>query len=540
MASNGLEVSSRADDNAFASVKRMHPVQQAGLAGAFIVVVGLMYFVSQLGSSPTMTIIYSDLEPTAAAEIVNELSSRGIEYELTDNGRVIWVPQNMVSQTRLDLSAAGLPNTSSGWSVLDDQGITSSDFDQRVGYQRAMEGELANTIAAIDGVTSAKVHLVIPEQDLFVDDEIMASASVLLQMDGSTSLSPGQVEAVVNLVASSVEGLEPSEVTVTDGSGMLLAGGDDDATSALATDNQLRMGETFESELQRQLTDLLTAVVGPGRSVVTVAADLDFDSVRTTQEEYLEPLGADGLTLPRAETTRNEQYGNGADDEEGVVDIETEILEGPAEGAADGRTSYQLSERDVSYALNSIVTTTEKAPGTIRSLSVAVVIDEAVVDAARLPEIEAMVTAAVGTDAERGDVVAVSLLPFDISLEEQEAALTEAEVAAEEAAAIEPASNLLPMIRTVGATLIALVVLILGLRMLRKASRRKVIDSIDVAELTAGLTDDGASTDGDGTESIEVVIDEEQEQDLFELISNQPDDMAAVLRQWLAQPEHSG
>jgi flagellar M-ring protein FliF len=534
MADGGLEVFG--GNNPITSVRRMELSQQVMLAGAFLAVVAAVFFVSRMGSGATMGILYSDLEPEAAAAIVDELESRGIEYELSDGGRVVWVPQDRVANTRLDLSSAGLPTSSSGWSILDNQGITSSEFDQRVGFQRAMEGELASTISVIDGVASANVHLVIPEQDLFVDDEINSSASVLLQMEGSQSLAPGQVQAVVNLVASSVEGLEASEVTVTDGSGRLLAGGDPDGVVGMESDTQLAQIAAFENDLEREIDGLLSAVVGPGRSVVTVAADLDFDSVLTTQEDYTEPTTADGATLPRAETTRLEQYDNGNGGEEGAVDIETEILEGP-DAETNGRTNYELNERDVSYALNSVIVSTEKAPGTIRSLSVAVVIDEEVVDTARLPDLEEMVSAAVGATAERGDVVAVSLLPFDVSLEEQLAAEEEAA----EAAAAASSSGVVPLLRTVGAILLALVVLGLGLFLLRRAGRRRVIDSIDLAELGAdGLPElgsgGGATEDGEDDYHLGTVG-AGSEEDLLDLIANQPDDIAAVLRQWLSQPE---
>ena len=518
------------------SVRRMAVGQQLVLAGAFVAVVGLVFFVSRMGSSPEMGILYSDLEPQAAAAIVDELEGRNIDYELSDGGRVVWVPQTLVASTRLDMSSAGLPDASGGWSILDSQGITSSEFDQRVGYQRAMEGELASTIAVIDGVSSAKVHLVIPEQDLFVADEVRSSASVLLQMEGSETMSPTQVQAVVNLVASSVEGLASTEVTVTDGSGRLLAGGDVEGLAGMESDNQLRMTESFEGDLERELASLLSAVVGEGRSVVTVSADLDFDEVITTQEEFTEPVTADGVTLPRAETTRTEQYDSGNEGEAGGVDIETEILDQPAEEIAD-RTNYQLNERDVSFALNSVVTSTEKAPGAIRSLSVAVVIDEEVVDAEQLSEIETIVSAAVGADEARGDLVAVTLLPFDVTLEEQQQLIEEAEAEAAAAAGGSP----VPLIRTIGSVLIALVVLVFGLLQLRKTSRREVIDSINLAELPdGGPAALGGDIDEDGNEENFPELAEAMgntEDDLFELIANQPDDIAAVLRQWLTQPD---
>jgi flagellar M-ring protein FliF len=504
------------------SIRRMNMNQQILLGAVFVAVVGLIVFISRLGGSTTMGILYSDLAPETAAGVVDELESRGIPYELSDSGRVVWVPRQDVAATRLDMSALGLPDSTDGWSILDDQGITSSEFDQRVGYQRAMEGELAATISVIDGVMGANVHLVIPEQDLFVGDEIQASASVLLQTGGSTGVSPTQVQAIVNLVASSVEGLAADQVTVTDDAGRLLAGGDTDGLASMESDNQIRMREAFEGDVERELESLLGAVVGPGRAVVNVSADLDFDMVVRTEETYSESTNANGETLPRSETTRLEEYGDAAQGEEGVVSIEDEILDGPAE-ETDAGSSYRLDERDVIYALDSVVTSTETAPGAIRSLSVAVVIDEATVPAERVAEIESMVSAAVGVDVARGDVIDVSLLPFDVSVEEQEAAAVEA------AAAVTSPSGLMDMIRTAGAIVVGLVVLLMGVMMLRRASRRQVIDSIDLDAMPAAALEAGAPTDGR--------VPERTEDDLLTLVANQPDDIAAVLRQWLSEPE---
>lgn len=503
------------------SLRRMNINQQVVLAGVFLAVVGLIVFVSRLGGSTTMGILYSGLEPETAAGVVDELESRGIPYELSDSGRVVWVPRQDVASTRLDMSSLGLPDSSDGWSILDDQGITSSEFDQRVGYQRAMEGELAKTIAVIDGVSGANVHLVIPEQDLFVGDEIKASASVLLQTGGSSTITPTQVQAIVNLVASSVEGLEPDQVTVTDDAGRMLAGGDTDGLAGMESDNQLRMRASFESDIERELEALLVAVVGPGRALVNVTADLDFDQVVRTEESFSESTDAEGRTLPRSETTRLEEYGDAGATEQGVVSIEDEILEGPVEEGSSG-SSYRLDERDVIYALDTVITSTETAPGAIRSLSVAVVIDEATVPAERIAEIESIVTAAVGADVARGDVVAVNLLPFDLSVEEQEAAALEA------AEAVTAPSGIMDMVRTAGAIVIGLVVLVMGLMLLRRASRRQVIDSIDLDDIPAGALAAGATADGRG---------ERTEGDLLELVANQPDDIAAVLRQWLSEPE---
>ncbi|MFT7597603.1 MAG: flagellar M-ring protein FliF [Acidimicrobiales bacterium] len=534
MAENSLEAFTGASVSSF---RRMSLNQRVLLGAVFLAVVGAVFFISRLGGSTSMGVLYSGLDPDSAAGIVAELESQGVPYELSDSGRVIRVQRTDVAAVRLDMSAAGLPDSNDGWSILDDQGITSSEFDQRVGYQRAMESELASTIAVIDGVALANVHLVIPEQDLFVDDEIHPSASVLLQKDPGAQLTATQIQAIVNLVASSIEGLSAIDVTVTDDEGRLLAGGDEDGVAGMEADNQTRMRQSYEADIEDQLTRLLTAVVGPGRSVVTVAADLDFDTVLTTQEQFNEATDAANQTLPQAETTRLERYGDVAAPDLGVVDIEAEILEGP-DATTDGSATYQLDERDVVYALNSVVTSTERAPGAIRSLSVAVVIDEELVPPDRLVEIEGMIAAAIGSDPDRGDVVAVNLLPFDISLEEQEAAAVEVAAAQEEAAS-SGGDGPMALIRLGAATVIGLFVLIGGLFMVRKASRREVIDSIDLESLSAATGDDPNATDENGEPLRTPQLGEATEEDLLELVANQPEDIAVVLRQWLSQPEEN-
>jgi type III secretory pathway lipoprotein EscJ len=209
--------------NVTTSVQRMSGAQRVTLGLAFAATAIGLFLVTRVTGRTPMSTLYADLEPEVAAEIVDQLEAQEVHYELASGGRVILVPSDQVHALRLELSAQGLPASGEGWSVLDDQGITTSEFDQRVGYQRAMEGELAKTIAAIEGVSDANVHLVMPEDDLFVDDDVQASASVLLVTGGPGSISPMQVEAIVNLVASSVEGMTPDRVSVTDQNGQILA-----------------------------------------------------------------------------------------------------------------------------------------------------------------------------------------------------------------------------------------------------------------------------------------------------------------------------
>src|SRR5690349_7284891 len=223
-----------------------------GLAIAAVVVGGYMF--TKWAAQPTRAPLYGNLASSDAASVTQELSGKGVQYKLADGGATVMVPQAQVYQLRLDMSAKGLPTGGSqGYSLLDKQGITTSEFRQRVDYQRALEGELARTIGAIDGVSGADVHLVIPADDVFADDSRKPSASVLLRpKTAGKKFSSDQVRAVVNLVAGSVEGLTPDAVTVADSTGHTLSapGADGLADSG---DAQATQATAFEDGLARSI-----------------------------------------------------------------------------------------------------------------------------------------------------------------------------------------------------------------------------------------------------------------------------------------------
>ncbi|MGI9598371.1 MAG: flagellar basal-body MS-ring/collar protein FliF, partial [Acidimicrobiales bacterium] len=498
-----------------------------------------VFLVAKTTSSTPMSTLYTDLEATAAADITAELDAQGVPYELLNGGRVIQVPAGQVHNLRLNLSAQGLPNSDGGWSILDNQGITTSAFEQRVGYQRAMEGELARTISAIDGVSSANVHLAIPEHDLIVDDGKQATASVLL-VTGSTTISPMQVDAIVNLVASSIEGLSPDQVSVADASGRVLAApGEGSGVVGLEGDTQLRARREFESVMENDLEALLALVVGPGHAVVNVAAELDFDSVVTVTEEYRPNESPAGDQVKLAETTRAEIFrgDDAATEEGGELEIELPEDEENTDGdTADTDTGvdYSLDEQDVTYAVDKVITNASNAVGTVTSLSVAVLLDEAAVDAERVADLQTLVETAAGISTDRGDSVAVTLMPLNETVMASiDAANATGELVAEEAAA-GGGLDIIGLARTVGTVVIALVVLILGLKYVSRGSKRKVIDSVDLNELEAG----SVAAIGSGATAAEAADDgEPPELKLQSLIANQTDDVAEVLRSWLNEAE---
>ncbi|SNR42383.1 flagellar basal-body MS-ring/collar protein FliF [Blastococcus mobilis] len=192
-----------------------------------LLVLGLLlggFFFFRWITAPTQAPLFSNLASTDASAIVDELNAAGVAYELTDGGQTIMVAKDQVYDLRLTMSGQGLPaGQDTGYALLDEQGITTSEFQQQVTYQRALEGELSKTLEALDGVNSAVVHVALPEDEVFVTDQADPTASVLLDLAAGTTLSGEQIQAVTNLVSSSIQGMEPGQVTVTDAAGQVLA-----------------------------------------------------------------------------------------------------------------------------------------------------------------------------------------------------------------------------------------------------------------------------------------------------------------------------
>jgi flagellar M-ring protein FliF len=527
-------------ERSFAQFRTFSLVQRVGMVGGAVALVVVVMMFSRWSGTPDMAALYTDLAPADAAAITERLSSKGVGYELADEGTTVKVPRDQLYELRLEMSADGIPSGGSGgWSILDDQGITTSEFSQQVGYQRAMEGELARTVASLDAVQSATVHLVLPERDAFVLDETKASASVLVRTRPGKAINSSQVQAIVNLVSSSVQGLTTDAVTVADTAGNVLnAPGQSGGGIGTAGNTRDEQTGAFQRTLATEIESMLSSVVGAGKAVVTVNADLDFDRSTATSETFTAPT-TDGQPLASSESSRTEEY-------QGAVPGDSGVL-GPTNGATgDGSdTSYKLDESSSDNALNRVVETTERAPGAIERLSVAVLVDEGAVDASQVTQIENLVAAAAGVDTARGDQLVVTRLPFDTSTAEA----TETELAALDAR--QKREERERLYTTVGAVIVVLAVLALAYRAMAKAQRRRVRTPLDLREVTAPVESNAPTVFGD----IDVLEGLEEpaiaellqpraptEEELLtarlgaqvaNMVDKQPDEVAILLRTWL-------
>ena len=517
------------------------PGQKAVSIVAVIAIAVGGYFFATWVSKPTYAPLFSNLASSDASAIVEQLDADGVPYELTDGGNTILVPKDQVYSLRLQMSGQGLPADTSngGYSILDNQNVMTSEFMQQVGYRRAMEGELANTIKSIDGVTAATVHLAIPQKDVFTDEQQKPTASVLVATGAGKEMTDDQVQAVVHLVSSSIEGLEPSAVTVVGADGRVLSS-NGSSSGGVSSDARSRATSDYESRLNAAVQRMLDQALGSGNAVVQVSADLDFDNTETKSRKY----SATPNMPPVAENTKTEKYsgGNGAP-VGGVLGPDNVQVPVNSDGTSTGGGSYEQSEATRNNAVDVTDEVRRSAPGAVKKLSVAVMINSDAVQGANEAQLQQLISSAVGLDPTRGDSIAVSAMAFDTSGAEA------AQRQLEQAQAADKNAALMSMIKT-GATIFGVVLLILiallGNRRRNKKLKKMLQAEIErfeaeqaelegrqMAALSAGTGAAGALTAGAAADA-ESLARAERARDINALVERQPDEVAVLLRTWLA------
>ncbi len=518
--------------------KAFTPGQRAVTVFAVLALAIGGYFFATWAGKPTMAPLFSNLAASDASAIVDRLNADGVTYSLSDGGSTINVPSDQVYNLRIAMSGAGLPASGdAGYSLLDKQGIMTSEFMQQVTYRRALEGELAKTIEAINGVNKATVHLAIPQKDVFTDDQLAPTASVLVDT-GTKALAGGAVTSIVHLVSSSVEGLEPTAVTVVGANGKVLSSSGDGAGTS--PDGQSGQTSAYEQRLNSALQNMLDTVVGPGHSVVQVTADLDFDATETKTQKYV----ADPAVPPLSESKTSEQYTGGNGTPVGGV-LGPDNIQVPNGTGTGGDGTYQQSTETRNNAVGMVTETKKSAPGAVKKLAVAVIVDSATakIDEAQLQQ---LVSSAVGLDATRGDQIAVSSMAFDTTKAEAE------QNAAKEAAKAEQGQlqqKYIQMGLIILALLVLLIVAAVSSRRRRKAEKAKLTDqqnaaleemqaAIEAARAKLALEGQGGlggahALEGAGGPGEEFDRDG-RFRDITQMVEKQPDEVAQLLRGWLA------
>ncbi|MHC4757261.1 MAG: flagellar basal-body MS-ring/collar protein FliF [Planctomycetota bacterium] len=306
---------------------------------------------------PDMRLLYHSLSRDEASQIAEKISSKGVQYKLEDGGTTIYVPDDQVYQLRLDMAKEGLPTGEHlGYKLFDSEKIGVSPFVQNVNLQRALQDEIGRSIEMIEGVSSARVHIVDAEESLFESEEDEPTASVILQIQPGHKLSALNIDAITHLVAGSVDRLEPDNVTVVDSEGRLLTDDFDDNMIASGADSVQDYRERIENNLSRKVEEMLNVVLGPGRASVKVSAIIDMKSIDSVKESY-----------ETQKVAKKEE-------------IKQKKVKDPAQAAGEGEPtipggSTQDDTIITEYYVPKTIVRTTDLPGEITSLKVAAVVD---------------------------------------------------------------------------------------------------------------------------------------------------------------------
>jgi flagellar M-ring protein FliF len=377
--------------------------------------IGFFAFVIMRVTTPQMTTLFTDLSVEDSSGIIKDLERQGIPYELRNEGSVIMVPKDKVTRLRMKLAEGGLPKGGGvGYEIFDkSDALGTTSFVQNINHLRALEGELARTIRAIDRIQAARVHLVLPERPLFSRETPEPSASIVVRVRGA--LEPQQIRAIRHLVASSVNGLKPQRVSIVDEAGQLLAdGAASDVDQAVGDDRRA----SFEKRMRKEVEDIVSSVVGTGRARVQLSAEFDYNKITQTSDKF-DPEGR----VLRSSQTREESSLTA--DNTGQVTVNNEL---PGNRNQDNtpaaRDQSKKTEETNNYEISRTTKTEVTEAGRVNRISVAVLVDgsysknekgELVYQERskeQLDRIAALVRSAIGFDQKRGDQVEVVNLRF--------------------------------------------------------------------------------------------------------------------------------
>ncbi len=384
-------------------ITKLTPKGWAMLGGSVAAAIVFLMLVMNFASAKSYSTLETGLDPAQTGKITSALDAKGIGYQIQNGGTALAVNSSQVSQARIALATAGLLGIGSqqpGFELLNSSQLGASNFQQQVTYQRALEGQLDQTIEQIQGIDSATVNLVLPDQQaqLFGDSSQTSSASVLLSDSGN--LDPSSVKGIAELVASSVQGLSDQKVTITDSSGQLLwpssaAGADGGATSKQGAENQ------YDAQMAAAATGLLAQTLGPGKAQVVVNADVNANQATSDTLSY----GNKGVPLTQQTQTETLKGGGG------TAGGTTGTIPAYAATAGSSNSNYNNKTSSTTFGVNKTVTHSVIAPGGVNSQTVSVLVDKSV-PASALPAIRAAVAGAVGLNAKRGDSLSISQIAF--------------------------------------------------------------------------------------------------------------------------------
>ena len=364
------------------------------------------------GGKPDLVPLFTDLEAKDAGEIVGKLKEMKVSHEIAANGSAIMVQSKDVYRVRLELASQGLPKGNKGFEIFEQSKFGATEFQNKVNLVQALQGELARTIEQMPEVEKARVHIVLSEDSLYKKNEKPATASIMLKLKPSSQLSKDQVKGVVNLVAHSIQGLKAENVTVIDQMAHVLNDPNDNNNNNLAgsaTLTQIEMTKKVQEDLQKSLQSLLEQVLGPNKAAARVNVELSFDQ-RTVDKQVFEPV-VDDKGIVRSSQELNEKF-KGTSPNPGGVPGTASNIPGYVTNGVTQQSDYEKKEVTRNYEINETKEKVVATPGSVKRLTVAVLVD-ASLNKAQQDSIAKIVASAIGVNPTRGDTVSVESIAFN-------------------------------------------------------------------------------------------------------------------------------
>lgn len=373
--------------------------------------------------------LFTKLSPEDAGMILTKLKEQKIEYRIASNGTTIMIPQEHIYETRMKMASDGLPQGSGiGFEIFNETKLGMTEFAQNVNYQRALQGELSRTINRIGEIESSRVHIVLPEKSLFVEDEEPATASVVLHLQAGKWLNQSQIKGIVHLLSSSVARLSPENVTIVDQNGKLLAGLKNDSTFGSLSSNQLEYQARVEKNLENRVRSMLESALGEDKAIVRLSCSFDFKSQEKTEELYL----PDNRVV-RSEQALKESTTSPDLTPQGVPGIRSnipgDVMAGEQNQTMARASIFEKNDRTVNYEIGKIISHIKEPTGEMTRVSIAVLVDgtyqrveteDGKVEwdyvprtAEEMQKFENIVKRAVNFNETRGDEVEIINIPFE-------------------------------------------------------------------------------------------------------------------------------
>lgn len=497
---------------------------QITLVGAVLGVLITLYVLYSYAGKTSYSTLATGLDPAQTANWEKTLSSAGVSYKVATGGTELDVPASQVSNARIALASKGMLSTTGtdAFQTFNKSSLGTTDFQQQVQYQQALQSEIASTIEQIQGVNSATVALVMPTDTLFADQASKASASVLV--NGGSSLDSGTVAGIAHLVSSAVKGLDAQNVTITDETGALLwpngsNGGAGNASSKLQADN------LYASQLTSQINAMLASTLGPNKALAQVHADLNVDQTTLDKVTYAKK-GVPLTTQTQSETLAS-KGGGSAQLPAGTTSntTTTPSYAGTTNGGAGSSSNYKNTTATTTFGVDKTIQHSVVAPGTVNKLDVALMVDQSV-PAAQVASLQKSVSSLVGLSTARGDTIAVTRMPF--------AKTTTTTAKTGPLASINPIS----IAKDVGVGLLALIFLFMMRRALKKREGESSVPSPTwLRELEGGITVAQLEA-GQPVPQLPAAVVERRNavrEQVEEIANNSPEAIAAQVAQWMKE-----